>query len=95
MYVITLQGSISNIIDENVLQPLLVSTSAITLAAECVRSILKIDDIVSNRNILKKYKAFYIQIPYSIILIMKNDPINHLVEYILSLSKFFQVNVIR
>lgn len=88
MYVITLQGSISNIIDENVLQPLLVSTSAITLAAECVRSILKIDDIVSNRNILKKYKAFYI-------LIMKNDPINHLVEYILSLSKFFQVNVIR
>ena len=42
-----LQGSISNIIDENVLQPLLVSTSAITLAAECVRSILKIDDIVS------------------------------------------------
>lgn len=42
-----LQGSISNIIEENVLQPLLVSTSAITLAAECVRSILKIDDIVS------------------------------------------------
>uniref|UniRef100_A0A0N7ZDR2 T-complex protein 1 subunit delta n=1 Tax=Scylla olivacea TaxID=85551 RepID=A0A0N7ZDR2_SCYOL len=41
------KGSISNIIDENVLQPLLVSTSAITLAAECVRSILKIDDIVN------------------------------------------------
>lgn len=47
VYFIYLQGSISNIIDENVLQPLLVSTSAITLAAECVRSILKIDDIVS------------------------------------------------
>jgi len=41
------KGTISNIIEENVLQPLLVSTSAVTLAAECVRSILKIDDIVN------------------------------------------------
>ena len=32
---------------ENVIQPLLVSTSAITLAAETVRCILKIDDMVS------------------------------------------------
>ena len=32
--------------DENVLQPLLVSTSALSLATECVRMILKIDDIV-------------------------------------------------
>jgi len=30
-------------------QPLLVSTSAITLATECVRMILKIDDIVTVR----------------------------------------------
>lgn len=35
-------------IEENVVQPLLVSTSMITLASETVRSILKIDDIVSN-----------------------------------------------
>ena len=38
---------ITNILDENVVQPLLVSTSAITLASETVRSIMKIDDIVS------------------------------------------------
>uniref|UniRef100_A0A2P2HXH7 T-complex protein 1 subunit delta n=1 Tax=Hirondellea gigas TaxID=1518452 RepID=A0A2P2HXH7_9CRUS len=40
------KGWISNIVEENVLQPLLVTSSAVTLAAECVRSILKIDDIV-------------------------------------------------
>jgi hypothetical protein len=34
---------------ENVVQPLLVSTSAVTLAIECVRMILKIDDIVPVR----------------------------------------------
>ena len=43
----TLQGTITDILEENVLQPLLVSTSAIRLASETVRSILKIDDIVS------------------------------------------------
>jgi len=41
------KGSITNILEENVVQPLLVSTSSITLASECVRSILKIDDIVN------------------------------------------------
>ncbi|ESN92117.1 hypothetical protein HELRODRAFT_186162 [Helobdella robusta] len=40
------KGTITNILEENVVQPLLVSTSAIHLAAETVRSILKIDDIV-------------------------------------------------
>jgi len=39
------KGTITNIVDENVLQPLLVSTSALSLATECVRMILKIDDI--------------------------------------------------
>lgn len=39
------KGFVSNILEENVLQPLLVSTSAVSLAAETVRSILKIDDI--------------------------------------------------
>ena len=42
------KGSISNMKDENVLQPLLVSTSALSLATECVRMILKIDDIVQS-----------------------------------------------
>ncbi|XP_065068616.1 T-complex protein 1 subunit delta-like [Rhopilema esculentum] len=42
------KGAVTNILEENVLQPLLVSTSAINLAAETVRSILKIDDIVSS-----------------------------------------------
>ena len=41
------KGTITNILDENVVQPLLVSTSAINLASETVRSILKIDDIVN------------------------------------------------
>jgi T-complex protein 1 subunit delta len=40
------KGRVTNIMEENVLQPLLVSTSAINLATETVRSILKIDDIV-------------------------------------------------
>ena len=38
---------ITDILEENVVQPLLVSTSAVRLAAETVRSIMKIDDIVS------------------------------------------------
>jgi T-complex protein 1 subunit delta len=42
-------GGISNILDENVLQPLLVTHSAVSLATECVRMILKIDDVVISR----------------------------------------------
>ena len=41
------KGIITDILEENVVQPLLVSTSAIGLASETIRSILKIDDIVS------------------------------------------------
>ncbi|PIO53265.1 putative T-complex protein 1, delta subunit [Teladorsagia circumcincta] len=41
------KGYVTDIREENVLQPLMVTMSAITLASECVRSILKIDDIVS------------------------------------------------
>ena len=48
-YLSYLTGCISNILEENVMQPLLVSTSALSLAAECVRSILKIDDITMTR----------------------------------------------
>lgn len=43
------KGIISNILEENVVQPLLVSTSAVQLASECIRMILKIDDIVQAR----------------------------------------------
>lgn len=39
------KGIISNILEENVVQPLLVSTSALELATETVALILKIDDI--------------------------------------------------
>ena len=39
------KGTITDILLENVVQPLLVSTSALSLATECVRMILKIDDI--------------------------------------------------
>lgn len=41
------KGAITDIVAENVLQPLLVSTSSITFASETVRSILKIDDIIN------------------------------------------------
>jgi T-complex protein 1 subunit delta len=41
------KGHITDILEENVVQPILVSTSALQLASETVRSILKIDDIVS------------------------------------------------
>jgi T-complex protein 1 subunit delta len=41
------KGTITDILEENVVQPLLVSISAITLASETVRSILKIDDIIN------------------------------------------------
>jgi len=43
------KGRITNIWEENVIQPLLVSTSSITLAVECVRMLLKIDDICAAR----------------------------------------------
>lgn len=43
------RGAVTNIIEENVLQPLLVSTSAIELAAETCKMILRIDDIALSR----------------------------------------------
>lgn len=43
------RGTIGDILEENVLQPLLVCTSAVKLATECVRMILKIDDVVGVR----------------------------------------------
>jgi len=43
------KGMITDILEENVVQPLLVSTSAVVFAAETVRSIMKIDDIVTVR----------------------------------------------
>jgi len=45
----TRRGAATNIRDEHVLQPVLVNTSAISLAAECVKSILRIDDIAFSR----------------------------------------------
>lgn len=39
----------SNAYDEHVLQPVLVNSSSITLASECVKSILRIDDIAFSR----------------------------------------------
>lgn len=43
------KGCISNIFDEQVVQPLLVSLSSIKMATETVRMIMKIDDIVMTR----------------------------------------------
>lgn len=41
------KGTISNILEENVIQPLLVTTSALELASETVKMIMKIDDLVN------------------------------------------------
>ena len=43
------KNTVSDMMEENVVQPLLVSTSALSLATECVKMILKIDDIVPVR----------------------------------------------
>jgi T-complex protein 1 subunit delta len=43
------RNKIENMLEQQVVQPLLVSLSALTLATECVRMILKIDDIVMTR----------------------------------------------
>jgi len=43
------EGKICDMVEEDVLQPILVSISAITLATETVRMILKIDDIIEVR----------------------------------------------
>ena len=43
------QGLISNILDEDVVQPLLVSTSAVELSTETICLLLKIDDYVQAR----------------------------------------------
>ena len=43
------KGAVTNIAEENVVMPLLVFTSAISLATECVRQLLKIDDVVITR----------------------------------------------
>ena len=43
------KSTIMNMEDTEVKQPSLVSASALTLATECVRMILKIDDIVMTR----------------------------------------------
>jgi T-complex protein 1 subunit delta len=40
------KGTVSNMFDENVIQPSLVTLSALKLATEVTRMILKIDDIV-------------------------------------------------
>jgi len=42
-------STIQDMEETTVVQPALVSTSALTLATECVRMILKIDDIVMTR----------------------------------------------
>jgi len=44
------KGGVSDMYAENVVQPLLVSLSIFKMATECVRMILKIDDIVMTRN---------------------------------------------
>ena len=43
------RGGVSCMLEENVVQPLLVSLSAVQLASECVSMIMKIDDLVQTR----------------------------------------------
>ena len=43
------KGAVTDMLEESVVQPLLVTSSAISLATEAVRLILKIDDVVPTR----------------------------------------------
>ena len=43
------KGTLTDMLEEKVVQPLLVTSSALSLATECVRMILKIDDVVPVR----------------------------------------------
>jgi len=43
------KGNVTNILEENVIQPLLVTTSALELSAESLKMILKVDDIAISR----------------------------------------------
>lgn len=44
------RGCATDMVEEKVVQPLLVSVSAVKLATECVMMILKIDDVIPTRN---------------------------------------------
>ena len=43
------KGAVTDMVAENVVQPLLVSTSAMSLAVECVRMLMKVDDCIPVR----------------------------------------------
>lgn len=43
------KGTVTNILEENVIQPLLVTTSALELSAETLKMIMKVDDIAISR----------------------------------------------
>lgn len=68
------QGGISNILEELVVQPLLVSISALTLATETVRSILKIDDVVRLHILILRFDLvlFHVQCELRISLLQVN-----------------------
>ena len=62
------KAGVSDMAKEEVFQPLLVSTSMLTLATETVRSILKIDDIVNVMgwdDYIKEYRASLLSSPLS------------------------------
>ena len=67
------KGIITDILEENVVQPLLVSTSAIGLASETIRSILKIDDIVR----INFLKYFILTEKYNFQTILDKHPIEY------------------
>lgn len=46
---ISVRRGTSIMVEEHVIQPALVTTSAITLAAECAKGLLRIDDIAFSR----------------------------------------------
>lgn len=43
------KGSITNMVDENVVQPLMVTSKALELSTECAMMIIKIDDIIRSK----------------------------------------------
>ena len=52
------QGVVSNMLEENVVQPLLVTVSALNLATECVRMILKVTGALPLRCCRRRWSCY-------------------------------------
>lgn len=67
---VTAKKGVANMWEENVVQPLLVTSSTMQLATECVRMILKIDDIVREFSCCPTFAALMKNVAYMRMMIL-------------------------